>query len=580
MKKKELFFLFLLIVFGFALRTFGINWDQGYHLHPDERAILLFAIPLHFPASLKDFLSPQSPWNPHFFAYGSFPLYLLKIVSLIVGIVNKPALGYDGILYVGRYISAIADTATIAVLFFLAKKLFGKKVGFLAAFFYALSTLPLQLSHFYAVDTMLTFFITLTIYMLVLFYQKPTRKKALLIGTFFGLSLVTKTSALALIASIGIALYIDFFLIFLKNIRNPHVWLAHIPHVIKTLLSDVLLIGITTLAVIMVGEPYGLIDFPTFLSQTLQQSAMTKDAFTFPYTLQYVGIIPYWYEIKNIFLWGQGPFLATMCFIGILVFLWFVLKKTTQNKRAAEIIILTFFLAYFLVVGKFAIGFMRYMLPLYPILCLSGALVMYKFFHVVKRALIPKELQKLFYIVVFFWIGVGTLLWPASFLHIYTSPNTRVLASNWMNQHMPTGSKIALEHWDDGLPLFGQEKFTNLTLPLYDPDTPEKWAGINQTLSQTDYIIIASNRLYIPLQKLTNCNKLPPGRCYPITNLYYQQLFAGKLPFKLIAEFAVYPQIPFTNIRINDQGADESFTVYDHPKIMVFQKWENSSKTN
>ena len=49
----------------------------------------------------------------------------------------------------------------------------------------------------------------------------------------------------------------------------------------------------------------------------MQQRQMTYDAFTFPYTLQYVGKIPYLYELKNIFLWGQGPILASLSFIGV-----------------------------------------------------------------------------------------------------------------------------------------------------------------------------------------------------------------------------------------------------------------------
>lgn len=164
------------------------------------------------------------------------------------------------------------------------------------------------------------------------------------------------------------------------------------------------------------------------------------------------------------------------------------------------------------------------------------------------------------------------MLWTLSFMNIYTKPNTRVLASNWINQNLPNGKTLAIEHWDDGLPLFGGEKYNIISLPLYDPDTQEKWGGISQKLETTDYIIVASNRLYVPLQKLTNCNNLPSGRCYAQTADYYERLFNSELGFKKVAEFAIYPTIPLLNIPINDQGADESFTVYDHPKVMIFKR--------
>ena len=79
-------------------------------------------------------------------------------------------------------------------IYFVAKKIFGKPVAILSIFFYTVSVLPIQLAHFYAVDTLLTFFILITLYQLINFYEKQTIKNALLVGVFFGLSLATKTT--------------------------------------------------------------------------------------------------------------------------------------------------------------------------------------------------------------------------------------------------------------------------------------------------------------------------------------------------------------------------------------------------
>jgi hypothetical protein len=74
----------------------------------------------------------------------------------------------------------------------------------------------------------------------------------------------------------------------------------------------------------------------------------------------------------------------------------------------------------------------------------------------------------------------------------------------------------------------------------------------------------------VPLQKLNACAKFE--KCYPLTNQYYKDLFSGQLGFEKIAEFTSYPTIPFINVQIKDDSADESFTVYDHPKIIIFKK--------
>lgn len=161
-------------------------------------------------------------------------------------------------------------------------------------------------------------------------------------------------------------------------------------------------------------------------------------------------------------------------------------------------------------------------------------------------------------------------------MRIYTKPNTRTSATQWINKYIPAGKVLALEHWDDAVPLSGIQNYQILTLPLYDPDTVAKWQNINQLLAQTDYVIIASNRLYAPLQRLTDCKSLPQDRCYTLTSEYYHNLFDGSLGFKKITQFTDYPTLPFFNISINDQAADESFTVYDHPEIMIFQKIKSS----
>ena len=566
LKLSTKFFLFALWLFAASLRLYNLNWDQGYHLHPDERAIILAVVKLQYPNSFASFLSSDSPWNPHFFAYGSFPFYLLKIVGDGMGILINPLFsGYDLINIAGRFMSSLFDLGTLLLVFYLGKKLFGQLTGFIAAFFYAIAVLPIQLSHFYAVDTMLTFFITLVLYQLILFYEKPSYKRAIIIGIFFGLALATKVSALVLVVSIGTALAIDFFLLFAKQPHKPKAWLPHLPKFTKNLITYGVTIAIATAITFFIAEPYAVIDFKEFWLQTQQQSEMTHNAFIFPYTLQYVGIIPYFYQFKNIFLWGLGPVLGLLAFIGAIEFTYLGFYKEKKEKWAKEIIILAFFWIYTIVVGKFAVGFMRYMLPIYPLLTLFAGLTL-------NTALKYFELRLRYKFIVLLYCGLLLLIWPLSFIRIYTKPNTRTTASEWINQHIHAGKSIAIEHWDDGLPLYGQQNYQVITLPLYDPDTDAKWTDIHQKLHQADYIIIASNRLYVPLQKLTDCVHLPMYKCYPQTANYYYQLFNNQLGFTKVAQFTDYPTVPFFDIPINDQPADESFTVYDHPKIMIFQK--------
>lgn len=523
--------IIIIIIMASFFRFYGLDWDQGNHLHPDERMITLVADKITF----------QDP-NPHFFAYGSFPIYLLKATGFFAGMFDPQFSTYQSMNLSGRFLSALFDLGTLIILYFLAKKVFNQKMALLSSFFYAVSVLPIQLSHFYAVDTPLTFFILLTLFFLIKFLENPTFKNILLIGISFGLALATKISAVILLAPILISF-----------LFKPHTKFS-------LTIYYLLLTTITAFIVFLITMPFAFLDFKNFWQQTLAQQAMTKSAFAFPYTLQYVGKIPYLYEIQNIFFWGLGPIFSILAFLGSLLFTY---KTFRPALKTDYLTLTTFFWLYFLVVGHFAIGFMRYLLPLYPLLCLFGAILFWQ----IILFLISKVPLPLFIIFNSLFL-ILLLVWPLSFISIYSQPNTRVSASVWIDQNIPAGSFIAREHWDDGLPLANNINYKFLELPMYDSDDdPFKWEKINAVLQNTDYMIIASHRLYTPLQKMTDCPNLPPGKCYQKTAQYYQQLFGGRLGFKKVAEFSVYPAF-----LINDFAADESFTVYDHPKVMIFAK--------
>ncbi|HVM97039.1 MAG TPA: DUF2298 domain-containing protein, partial [Candidatus Acidoferrales bacterium] len=64
----------------------------------------------------------------------------------------------------------------------------------------------------------------------------------------------------------------------------------------------------------------------------------------------------------------------------------------------------------------------------------------------------------------------------------------------------------------------------------------------------------------------------PGRRAYPLTSRYFYKLFGGELGYKLIKEVASRPSL--FGIEFPDELADESITVYDHPKVLFFQNVE------
>ncbi len=166
----------------------------------------------------------------------------------------------------------------------------------------------------------------------------------------------------------------------------------------------------------------------------------------------------------------------------------------------------------------------------------------------------------------------STAFWAVAFVNgVYGHEHTWVTASKWIYDNVPDGSVLAGEHWDDTLPkdlqtppgaFRGAHNYRVTDIPNYEEDTPAKFETLKQMLGEADYVALATNRLYKSIPRL-------PER-YPMTTKYYELLFSDQLGFEKVAEFASRPRLgPWEFV---DDDADESFTVYDHPKPIIFKK--------
>ncbi|MDH3943243.1 MAG: DUF2298 domain-containing protein, partial [Anaerolineae bacterium] len=154
------------------------------------------------------------------------------------------------------------------------------------------------------------------------------------------------------------------------------------------------------------------------------------------------------------------------------------------------------------------------------------------------------------------------------------------------------GAALAHEgDWDDPLPtrLEGYDGYggiyqNHLHFQMYWDDNEVKREIFLNVLENSEYLTISSSRQWGSTTRI-------PER-YPLNIAYYRGLmgcpeertvewcynraqvgtFEGQLGFDLIQVIENAPTIG--SFRINDQPAEEAFTVYDHPKVFIFQKNE------
>jgi len=179
MTRIDVIVLAAIMVCGAALRLYGLDWDGGHWLHPDERQIYFVAMNLGWPQSWAEALSPDSPLNPGFFAYGSLPIYLVRLVAQLLAPLFPALRDLDMLHWAGRSLAVLFDLATIALTYRLVVRLWSSGTGrdrengparisgngpaLLAAALVSLAVLHVQLAHFYTADPLLTFFVMLVL---------------------------------------------------------------------------------------------------------------------------------------------------------------------------------------------------------------------------------------------------------------------------------------------------------------------------------------------------------------------------------------------------------------------------------
>lgn len=557
----------LIVGIGAALRLYGVNWDGGQWLHPDERQVYFLVNQLSWPRSLAEAWSPDSPLNPRFFAYGSLPLYLLKLVATLVGVLI-PALRHpDNLHLIGRPLAAILDLGTVYLTYRLARGLMkgdkGAGVGapLLAATLVSLAVLHIQQAHFYTVDPLLTFLVMLTLNLAMDVAQGGGWGWRVGLGAALGMALATKVSAFPLVLTVCAA---------------DQVWgQTSVSRSSSPMLKFVrtLLTLAVAIAVFFFTQPYALIDWQTFLDHTLREAQIARGLLEVPYTLQYSGTWPFLYSMWQTALWGLGIPVGVMVWAGLAA----LLIRWLRYGRWADTLLISWAGLTFLIIGLSYTRYLRYMLPLTPVLCVTAVQLL----EALKdralrqhRGLLCRRVWTALYVL----LPASSLSYALAFTSIYATPHSLITASEWIYRHIPTESTLAVEHWDVALPLpleidgvswqIGQYQVR--TLPLYDePDNETKWQALVSDLAASDYLILSSRRLYGSISRR-------PDR-YPIASRYYSLLFGGNLGFECVAEFTRGPTwlnpraFPLSNAAPPLLLPDESFVVYDHPRVLIFR---------
>ena len=448
--------LSLILALAGVFRFAGLNWDEGTHLHPDERFLTMVAAAIEPAGSFEEYfntsasrLNPANAGHP-FFVYGTLPLFIVRYLAEATGLT-----GYDRIHLLGRFLSGFCNLASVLLIFYIGRRLYGTAAGLWAALFAACNVLFIQLSHFFIVDTFALLFSLPLLYLSVgISFPRHAAGgrqddscpvlECLLFSFFFGLSLASKLS-------FGLAGLLLPAALALRSAGAPRS--GRLRFVLR-MLPWLGLCALTACVVFRVCQPYAFAG-PGFFSWSLSPdwlksikdlASLTSGLVDWPPSLQWVRRTPL-FSLENLVLWGMGAVQGLLA-AGALIALCCRMAQGGWRRHA---LIPGWTLLCLFTTSCLWNSTMRYQLLSYPGCIIAAAwaaaALQARWRSAPARQKCPQGAERLrryacgALVVV---LGVTAVAWAAAFVRIYARQHTRVAASLWMHEHIPSAVNVRM----------------------------------------------------------------------------------------------------------------------------------------
>ena len=554
----SIFLLFVVLVFT---RFVGLDWGLPYPMHPDERnmVVALLQIDCHQGPIIKCM-------NPHFFAYGQLPLYLGLIVFQFLHAIFPNLTTFDLATIALRIISASFSIFTVIVLMKMIR-LFQINDKLSLFVFYLMATFTpafIQFAHFGTTESALMFFYAFLMYLSLKYILRQSTERSFAIGSgiVLGLALGTKVSSI-IFAAIPI-LAMVFGLSFVGK--------STLVQRLLTFLKAVLIFFLTSVLLFLISSPFNFIAWNEFVGSMRYEADVGFGIYRAFYTRQFEYAVPVLFQSVKIFPYVLGMPIYLLFSLGFLFLPW---KKEYVFLRLQ-------FLLFFIPTAFLYAKWTRFLVPVFPLMVLFAGLMLIQIFKKITT-------YKYFYQVTLLAIVTVSIIPGIAFLAIYTSPDVRFTASEWIHSNISKNYYILSETANVvDIPLMGNG-YRVVSFNFYDLENDFQLKDfLKMHISLADYVFVPSRRIFanhtcyefdesllnvsLTGYKKERCVEL--NKRYPKINEYYNDLFNSS-EYKLVQEVKSYPRIEMFGkilITLPDENAEETWTVFDHPVIRIYKK--------
>lgn len=602
--------LIILLVLGGFLRFYNLNWGAPYYFHPDERNIVSSVTQLAFPENM----------NPHFFAYGSLPIYAIYTTGLIKNITSYCTVPFDRCLptdmtslyfwdtetwhkintvsfsdaaIISRLFSAVFSTLLIFLLYQIGIKIKSKHTAIITAFFAVFSTGFLQFAHFGTFEMWQTFLSVILLLISIRMLKGYTSKHIMFAGIITGFLVAVKITNLVLLPLPLLAITASFSSNLQKS-KTGNTILGFIACITQ-------LIAVISIAafVFLITNPYIILDFHSSKNTLQYESNVALGTTHVFYTQEFFNTIPVFFQFTKVYPFLLNP-LLTLLFIPSFVYVIFIAIKT-RNKNYMLLAIT--YLLLFLSQAFLFVKWTRYMVPTLPFMYLiiaitidtwlnkinkseilnpkseinsndknSNFLNTYRFGHLILKNSVLFRIS-IFDVRIFLLTTVSAICILFSFSYFKTvlmQPDTRIAAKEWADLHIQKNEYITSEAYDLGIIAFNSS-FSHISLcdfyNLENNTLPCNNKSLQQNLLQSRYIILPSERIL--KTRITDSKRFSKG------SMFYTSILHEKLGFNLIYKTPcdIFCRVIYLNNPLF--SFEQTANVFDRPTVYIFKKISN-----
>ncbi len=541
--------LVVLVCVGILLRAYNLSWGSPFFFHPDERNIASSVSGLKYPEQL----------NPHFFAYGTLPIYSIYFTGVASNLVRNflhissaqpEVVLFEDAIIVSRIFSLFLSIIILQLVYAVGKKVGGTKAATISLVFSLFSVGLIQYAHFGTFEIWLTFFTLLLMYVLMR-YQETSKNVYIIFGSIIlGFLFSIKISSLIYLPlCFFLVLYYDVGKIIKKKKRNFLL-------IEKLILKLALILGIPFI-VLFFTSPFYWFDNASFLNSMNYESGVALGKYVVFYTQSFAHSIPVLFQFLHIFPFLLNPFVA----ISVLIVSPFVIKNIWQDKNQKILLLMFFLLVSFFSQTFLFVKWTRYYIPTLPFIYIFLA-------KGLDFLAIFKKKRYSFYltcILIFFSIFYSFVYFKV----VLIDTDTRLQALSWARKNIGSEAKILTEPYDLGITPFNPYFSAVKIFDFYQlDDTKEKEKELKKELKLAQFIILPSQRIVQ--------SRLMSPQLFPKSSQFYRKLFDDKRNFAKIYETPCDILCNILYIGNPVYTYEQTVNVFDRPTVYIFKKLGNN----